>query len=139
MAFFYSAPVLRWRAAVPSTGVALMEALSGIAFSGGPQPDWWLQGLRANFARPDTLLTYRSEMFGIVDPGSEESAGLFAADTIALPTLLLHGDDDRLAPVAIARYLHTQIPNSTLHEIAGGSHMLLVTHVNQVAARIAAF
>lgn len=139
MAFFYSDPVLRWRAAVPSTGVALMKALSGIAFGGGPQPDWWLEGLRANFARPETVLTYFSEMSGFVDPGSEEGPGLFAADTIALPTLLLHGDDDRLAPVAIARYLHTRIPNSTLHEIAGGSHMLPVTHANEVAARIVAF
>ncbi len=139
MALLNSDPVLRWRAAVPSIGVALMKAGSGIAFSGGPQPAWWLEGLRANFARPETVVTYFSEMSGMADPSSEEGSGLFAVDTIALPTLLLHGDDDRLAPVAIARYLHTQIPNSTLHEIAGGSHMLPVTHANEVATRIAGF
>ncbi len=138
-AFFYSDPVLRWRVAVPSTGVALMKLLSGIAFSGGPQPDWWLEGLRANFARMETLLTYRSEMSGIFDESSEAGSGGFGADTIALPTLILHGDDDRLAPVSIARYLHTQIPNSTLHEIQGGSHMLPVTHAGELAAQIAAF
>ncbi len=87
----------------------------------------------------ETLLTYRSEMSGIVDRSSEAGPGGFGADTIALPTLILHGDDDRLAPVAIARYLHTQIPNSTLHEIEGGSHMLPVTHAGELAARIAAF
>ncbi len=139
MAFLDSGLVLRWRAAVPSTGVLLMEALSGVAFSGGPQPDWWLEGLRANFARTETLLTYRAEMSGIVDLSSEEAPAPFAADTIALPTLLVHGDDDRLAPVAIARYLHTQIPNSTLYEIEGGSHMLPVTHASELAAQIHAF
>jgi pimeloyl-ACP methyl ester carboxylesterase len=49
------------------------------------------------------------------------------------------GDDDRLAPVSIGRYLHTKIPNSTLHEIEGGSHMLPVTHAAKMADEIAAF
>jgi pimeloyl-ACP methyl ester carboxylesterase len=139
MGFLNSGPVLAWRAAVPSTNVAMMRALSGVAFSGGAQPDWWLTSLRANLARPETITAYRSEMSGIVDSSAEAGPPRFAADTIAVPTLFLHGDDDRLAPVTIARHLHTQIPNSKLHEIAGGSHMLPVTRADEVADLIAAF
>lgn len=132
---FYSGPVLRWRAAVPPIGVGLMKVLSNVAFSEKPQPAWWLEGLRANLSQPDTLLTYRSEMFGL-DP---ESTSDFDPARIAVPTLILHGDDDRLAPVATARYLDSVIPDSTLVEYPGGSHMLPVTDADDLAERIAAF
>ena len=138
MRFLYSDPVLRWRVAVPSTGVALMKVSSEMAFSGGPQPDWWLQGLRANFARWDTLIAYRGEMSGIgVDPDADQSD--FAPETIALPTLILHGDADQLAPVGIGRYLDGLIPNSTLVEYPGGSHMLPITHADALAEQISRF
>jgi pimeloyl-ACP methyl ester carboxylesterase len=137
MRFMNSRPVLRWRAAVPSTGVALMKLSSGLAFSGGKQPDWWLPGLRANMARTETVIAYVSEMGGIgADPASDAD---FTPETITLSTLLLHGDDDQLAPVAISRYLDTQIPNSKLVEYPGASHMLPVTHASQVAEQIVAF
>ena len=58
---------------------------------------------------------------------------------IDLSTLLLHGDDDRLAPVAISEYLDTVIPNSQLIVTPGGSHMLPVTHAEALADAIALF
>jgi pimeloyl-ACP methyl ester carboxylesterase len=136
MTLLSSDPVLRWRIAVPSTGVALMTALSEIAFSGGPQPDWWIDGLRANFNRWETLLAYRGEMGGV---GAEVGDAELEPGALALPVLILHGDDDRLAPIAIGRYLHSIIPASELVEISGGSHMLPVTHAAELADRIAAF
>lgn len=133
-----SDPVLRWRVAVPSTGVALMKLSSELAFSGAKQPDWWLAGLRGNFARWETLIAYRSEMGGIgVEPASDAAA--FAPETIGLRTLLLHGDNDQLAPVSISRYLNTRIPDSRLVEYPDGSHMLPVTHAKQMAEQIAEF
>ncbi|NRA04559.1 MAG: alpha/beta hydrolase [Myxococcales bacterium] len=136
MTVLNSEPVLRWRVAVPPTGVALMTALSDMAFSGGPQPDWWLDGLRGNFDRWETLLAYRGEMAGIP---SDTNGAEFAPGALALPVLILHGDDDRLAPIAIGRYLHSIIPGSTLVEIPDGSHMLPITHAPELADRIAAF
>ncbi len=136
MRAFYSDPVLRWRVMVPPLGVNLMKVLSAMAFSDQPQPDWWLEGLRANFARWDTLVTYREEMFGL-DPDADP--GAFDPSQISVPTLLLHGDDDRLAPVAIARYLASVIPNAELVEYPGGSHMLPVTHADALAERITGF
>jgi len=131
MRLFYSDAVLRWRTRVPPLGVRLMEVLSDRAFSGGPQPDWWLAGLRANFSRWGTLLTYRGEMMSI---GSSLKPAKIRA-----PTLLIHGDDDRLAPIAIARYLATTIPGATLEEFPGGSHMLPVTHSAELADQIVRF
>jgi non-heme chloroperoxidase len=138
MKLMNSEPVLRWRVAVPVTGVTLMKALSQIAFSGQPQPAWWLEGLRGNFARWETLMAYVGEMSGIPGDGDAGPAA-FAPATIELPALILHGDDDQLAPVEIGRYMHSLIPNSELVEYPGGSHMLPVTHAADMADRIAVF
>jgi pimeloyl-ACP methyl ester carboxylesterase len=138
MRFLNSDPVMRWRQMVPSTGIALMKLSSEAAFSGQPQPDWWHTGLRANFARWETLDAYRSEMAGI-GVGPDEDPDAFAPESIAVPTLILHGDDDRLAPVAIGRYLDGVIPDSELHEYPGGSHMIPITHADDIADRITRF
>jgi pimeloyl-ACP methyl ester carboxylesterase len=66
-------------------------------------------------------------------------AGEFHAERIAIPTLLLHGDEDRLAPLAISEYLATVIPQSELRVTPGGSHMLPVTHAEALAQTIVAF
>ena len=136
MTLLNSEPVLRWRWAVPPTGVALMRAGSDMAFSGGPQPDWWLEGLRANFERWGTLMAYTGEMRGVAGASIDAT---FDPESLLQPVLILHGDDDWAAPVEIGRYLHTVIPRSELIEIEGGSHMLPVTHAAELADRIAAF
>lgn len=132
MRFLYSDPVLAWRSRIPPLTNALIAVSSEQAFSGQPQPDWWIPGVQANFARPGTVLTYRGEMFSI-------DGGEFPAERIALPTLLLHGDDDRLAPLAISEYLATVIPGSELRITPGGSHMLPVTHAEALVEAIVAF
>jgi pimeloyl-ACP methyl ester carboxylesterase len=113
-----------------------MRVLSARAYSDGPQPGWWLEGLRANFARGETLLAYRNELSGI---GAETAPKPFDPRAIRVPTLILHGDDDRLASIEIARYLDSVIPDSTLVEVAGGSHMLPVTHAEWLAEQMVAF
>jgi pimeloyl-ACP methyl ester carboxylesterase len=132
MKFLYSDPVLAWRSRIPPLTNGLISASSEQAFSGQAQPSWWIPGVQANFARPETVLTYRAEMFSI-EPGE------FHAERIAIPTLLLHGDDDRLAPLAISEYLVTVIPGSELRITSGGSHMLPVTHANALAEAITGF
>ena len=42
--------------------------------------------------------------------------------TITAPTLVLHGTDDQLAPVANAYLLRDRIPGAELHLITGGRH-----------------
>ncbi len=132
MRVLYSDPVLAWRRRVPAVGRGLIEALSMQAYSEKPMPDWWIPGLVANFARLETLLTYRGEMFTIVE-------GDFDPTRISMPTLLVHGDDDRLAPVAIATYLGSVIPSAETRIVPGGSHMLPVLEAELVADAITSF
>ena len=48
--------------AVPPVSRFLQAALSDVAFSAGPQPDWWLDDLAAAFTRWETVQTYRGEV-----------------------------------------------------------------------------
>ena len=82
--FFYSGPVLRWRSWVPPLAHGLMSVLSAQAFSEGPQPDWWLPQLQANFARWETTWSYRGEILAPIET-------VLALDAIELPTLVVHG------------------------------------------------
>jgi len=129
---FYSTPAMLWRSAVPSASRALMAVLSDTAFSGGPQPDWWLDGVQANFKRWETLLTYRDEMFAPID-----GTAITFSD-LSLPTLIIHAEDDRLATVEIGRYLSTIIPDVEYVEVPAASHMLPVTHADLITAEISA-
>jgi pimeloyl-ACP methyl ester carboxylesterase len=125
--------ILRWVGSVPPAGAALQRALSVQAFSEQPQPEWWAANLSANFAAPNTRLTWTSEGAAI------GASGEFRANQVSVPTLLIHGDDDRLAPLAIGEYVHGKIPGSRLEVVASGSHMLPITHSDQLADWIAAF
>ena len=125
-------PVLRWLRRVPPLASLLRASLSRAAFSDQPQPDWWLPDLAANFARPGTSHSYASEMADLEGPVPDPSG-------LALPILIVQGEDDRLVPVAIARELHRLAPQSELQVVPGGSHMLPVTHAAWLADAIVGF
>ncbi len=131
--FLYSDPVLAWRSRVPPITRGLIAAATESAFSGQEQPSWWLPSVAANFSRPETVRTYKEEMFYPI-----EGRG-FEPGRIDVPTLLIHGDDDRLAPVAISQYLVSAIPNAEALFIENGSHMLPVTHAPLLADVITTF
>jgi pimeloyl-ACP methyl ester carboxylesterase len=131
--FLYSNPVSLWRQSVPPLSHSVMAVFSNTAFNGGPQPDWFLDGLKASLARPATALTFRREMFAVDDTVTISPA------SITQPTLLVHGEEDALAPVAIARYLSTVIPKAKYVEVAGEGHMLPITHPDVLAKAIRSF
>jgi pimeloyl-ACP methyl ester carboxylesterase len=124
---------LPWARTVPPVGRRVIQAISERAFSGQAEPDWWLPGVTANLRQPKTLTAYQAEGAGIGAQAAPDSAGL------ALPILVIHGDDDRLAPVEMGRALARNNPGAELLEVAGGSHMLPVTHAALLADRIAGF
>jgi len=129
----FSPPVLAWLRAVPPVARGLRAAISVQPFSEGPQPAWWMEHLNANLDQPHSLHAWRSE-------GSQiDREGEFPIDKLETPILLIHGDDDRLAPLAIGQWLHRHAPGSELVVIEDGSHMLPVTHTDELANRIAAF
>lgn len=129
----YSPPASLWRQAVPPVSYSLMAAFSDTAFRDAPQPDWWMETLKANAGRPATALTFSKEMLAMAE--SEQPS----FEAIRQPTLLIHGEDDGNAPVEISRYLNTIIPNARYIEVSHAGHMLPVTHEALLAHEIRAF
>ena len=126
----FSDPVLAWLHAVPPLAHGLRAFVSAQAFSDGPQPDWWLASVNANFARPGVAQTWRNEGAGLTTQPVPDPTGL------ALPILVIHGDDDRLVPIEIGRELERRAPNAELVVVLGGSHALPVTHPELLADEI---
>jgi pimeloyl-ACP methyl ester carboxylesterase len=58
---------------------------------------------------------------------------------IDLPTLLLHGTDDRVLPVENSRLLHEKLPNSDLETIEGGPHLFFIERAEAVTGRLRSF
>jgi non-heme chloroperoxidase len=134
MSVLFSKPVLSWLRAVPPAGLAVQASMSRRAFSDGQLPHWWLSQTAANFAAPHTQRTFQEET-------GRWSNGDASIDPVAVgqPMLILHGDDDRLAPLAIGRWTKQQARKAELVVVPRGSHMLPVTHADEMADRIAAF
>jgi sigma-B regulation protein RsbQ len=55
---------------------------------------------------------------------------------IAQPTLILHGEHDRIMPLSSSEWLATQIPQSQLQVLAGAGHVPTVTRPREVAEAI---
>jgi non-heme chloroperoxidase len=58
---------------------------------------------------------------------------------IDVPALVLHGDDDQIAPVANAYIAADLIPDSTLKVYPAGPHAMPTTHKDEVNADLLAF
>ncbi len=132
MAVLASLPVRTWLAAVPPVGLGLQRAISEQAFSGGEMPEWWLPNLAANFEAPHMRETYYAE-------GARFMESELGIEELEIPILLLHGDDDRLAPLAIGQWLERHASNARLVVVEDGSHMIPITHAGRLADEIDAF
>lgn len=60
-------------------------------------------------------------------------------DRIRVPTLVIHGTDDRVRPVENGRLLAEKVPDSRYVELEGGSHLCVVESADRVAAELVAF
>ncbi|WP_352851929.1 alpha/beta hydrolase [Mesorhizobium sp. M0437] len=59
---------------------------------------------------------------------------------VDLPTLVLHGDDDQIVPIADSALLSAKlIKNAKLKVIRGAPHGLCTTHKDEVNAELLAF
>lgn len=124
---------LPWLARVPPLDRRVRAAFLAAAFAPEPVADGALDLMAANFARPHTLATFTSEGRDLggeadLDPGA-----------IARPILVVHGDGDRLVPLAVAEGLHRRARRGELWVVPGGGHALPVTRARELAERIVAF
>lgn len=58
---------------------------------------------------------------------------------VSQPALILHGECDRLVPLAAAEFLQRWLPDSTLETIAGAAHAPFMARPQEISRRIAAF
>jgi peroxiredoxin len=129
----FSRPVLTWVSMIPPLSRALAKSASAEAFSDQPMPDWWVPQLRANLARPgatDAMLEEQDTLTADgLDPGP-----------LDLPVLVIYGDEDRSLPVEVAEDLYERAqPDAKRLRVAGGSHMLPITHPDLLAQHILEF
>lgn len=127
-----SKPVLEWMASVPPVFQGLQQGMGAQFFSDQSVPDWFVGPSSANFALEQTRDTWREEGARFRFDGPDPS-------TIALPILIVHGDDDRIIPLVVAEEIHDRAPNSELVVIEGGSHALPATHPAEFSDLIASF
>ena len=60
--------------------------------------------------------------------------------TIDVPTLIVHGDDDQIVPIADSAFLSAKlVPNATLKVYPGASHGLTATHKDQFNSDLLTF
>jgi non-heme chloroperoxidase len=101
----------------------------GAKVSQGLIDSFWLQGMHAGCK-------------GVLDCVKAFSETDFTEDLrkFDVPTLIMHGDDDQIVPIAASALLASKIvKGSTLKVYPGLSHGLCSTHKNQINADLLAF
>jgi non-heme chloroperoxidase len=97
--------------------------------SEGVRESFWLQGMISGFPAAYFCIKAFSE--------TDFTEDLKKFD---VPTLILHGDDDQIVPIADSALLSSKIvKNATLKVYKGAPHGLCTTHKHQVNADLLAF
>jgi pimeloyl-ACP methyl ester carboxylesterase len=122
--------VLAWVARIPplsweTTHRRVVESFSGEAFV----PTGWTIRTQAMLSLPGTFRTLASE-------SAYADSRALRPERIRAPTLVLHGEEDAVVPLAVGRGLARRIPDASLEVIRAGSHMLPVTHAERLAGAI---
>jgi non-heme chloroperoxidase len=101
----------------------------GAKISEGVRESFWLQGMMAGFPACYFCIKAFSE--------TDQTEDLKRFD---VPTLILHGDDDQIVPIAISAMRSSKlIKNASLKIYKGAPHGLCTTHKNQVNEDLLAF
>src|SRR3989454_550724 len=101
----------------------------GAKVSEGVRDSFWLQGMMAGFPASYFCIKAFSE--------TDQSEDLKKID---VPTLILHGDDDQIVPIADSALLSARlVERATLKVYKGASHGLCTMHKDQVNEDLLAF
>lgn len=101
----------------------------GSKVSQGLRDSFWMQGMLAGFK-------------GVYDCIKQFSETDFTNDLkkIDVPTLIIHGDDDQIVPIADSARLSTKLVKASMLKVyPGAPHGLCSTHKNQVNEDLLAF
>jgi len=101
----------------------------GAKASDGVRESFWLQGMLAGFPAAYFCVKAFSE--------TDQTEDLKKID---VPTLILHGDDDQIVPIADAALLSAKlVKGATLKVYNGAPHGMCTTHKDEVNADLLAF
>jgi non-heme chloroperoxidase len=101
----------------------------GAKVSQGLRDTFWLQGMQAGFNAAYECIKVFSETDLTED-----------LEKIDVPTLILHGDDDQIVPIADSALRSAKIvKNATLKVYKGAPHGMPATHKDQINADLLAF
>ncbi len=101
----------------------------GAKISEGVRESFWLQGMMAGMPASYLCIKAFSE--------TDMTEDLKKFD---MPTLILHGDDDQIVPIADSAMLSAELINdATLKVYKGAPHGMCTTHKDQVNADLLAF
>jgi len=101
----------------------------GAKVSEGVRESFWLQGMMAGFPACYFCIKAFSE--------TDQTDDLKKID---VPTLIIHGDDDQIVPIANSALLAAKlVKNATLKVYPGAPHGLCTTHKEQVNENLLAF
>ena len=101
----------------------------GAKASDGVRESFWLQGMLAGFPAAYFCVKAFSE--------TDQTEDLRKID---VPTLILHGDDDQIVPIADAALLSAKlVKGATLKVYNGAPHGMCTTHKDEVNADLLAF
>jgi non-heme chloroperoxidase len=101
----------------------------GAKVSQGVRDSFWMQGMQAGFK-------------GVIDCIKAFSETDFTEDLkkINVPTLIMHGDDDQIVPIAASAMLSAKlVKGSTLKVYPGLSHGMCTVNKDQINADLLAF
>lgn len=137
------------------TGLVLVD---GASSGGTTAPHPMIEGIRADYPatvrwftdacvpEPDSehlrrwgrqcLLRTEPELAARMFECFDEEPMLPAAESIAVPTLILHGEQDRIIPPAVGAELAARIPAAELVLLAGAGHVPTLSRPRQVVAAI---
>ena len=60
-------------------------------------------------------------------------------ENISVPTLIIHGDEDKNVDIEHAEYAKEKIEGSILYTVSEGDHMMHTTHSEEIATQIERF
>jgi non-heme chloroperoxidase len=102
---------------------------TGAKISEGVRESFWLQGMMTGFPASYFCIKAFSE--------TDQTEDLKKVD---VPTLIIHGDDDQIVPIANAGLLQSKmIKDATLKVYEGAPHGLCTTHKDKVNEDLLAF
>lgn len=107
---------------------------SGEARLGGhPQPGTWNRSISARLCERNLAVLGRDLRACSTYPAAERAA------SVAVPTLVIAGTEDRMTPLAEAEVVASAIPGARIVRVGGAGHMLLTEDPALVLATIRGF